>query len=160
MMRKRRLLMAAVALCLLVGCNDGKVYDRYRHTPLTGWEKNDTLSFSVGRVKQAGSYNAELGLRINGSYPFTSLTLLVEHEVLPSHEHGIDTLTCVLTDKDGIRTGRGLSTYQYEFRIRQFHLVPNDSIHFEIRHDMKREILPGISDIGIAVRKVGSDVAI
>jgi len=29
-----------------------------------------------------------------------------------------------------------------------------------VRHDMKREILPGISDIGIAVRQVSSDAAI
>ena len=149
-MKTKMACLVILLLGLLAGCNDGKVYDEYRHTPLMGWEKNDTLSFGVGRVKRAGNFEASLGLRIDGSYPFTSLTLLVEYETLPSHEHGIDTLTCVLADKN----------YQYEFRIRQFHLVPLDSIHFEVRHDMKREILPGISDIGIAVRQVSSDAAI
>ena len=159
-MKTKMACLVILLLGRLAGCNDGKVYDEYRHTPLMGWEKNDTLSFGVGRVKRAGNFEASLGLRIDVSYPFTSLTLLVEYETLPSHEHGIDTLTCVLADKNGVRTGRGLSNYQYEFRIRQFHLVPLDSIHFEVRHDMKREILPGISDIGIAVRQVSSDAAI
>ena len=92
-MKTKMACLVILLLGLLASCNDGKVYDEYRHTPLMGWEKNDTLSFGVGRVKRAGNFEASLGLRIDGSYPFTSLTLLVEYETLPSHEHGIDTLT-------------------------------------------------------------------
>ena len=39
----------------------------------------------------------------------------------------------------------GLSIYQ---------MHQGDSIHVAIRHDMKREILPGVSDIGIKISKI------
>lgn len=32
-------------------------------------------------------------------------------------------------------------------------LVPGDSLQISVRHDMKREILPGVSDVGIKIEK-------
>ncbi len=34
-----------VATIAFSACNHAKVYDEYAHTPIAGWEKNDTLSF-------------------------------------------------------------------------------------------------------------------
>lgn len=65
----------------------------------------------------------------------------------------IDTIQCKLIDKNGATTGQGISYYQYNFPINVYQLNKNDSIHVTIRHDMKREILPGISDIGLKVVK-------
>ena len=56
-------------------------------------------------------------------------------------------------NKDGVTTGQGISYHQYNFPINLYHFNENDSIHIMIRHDMKREILPGISDIGIKLEK-------
>ena len=50
----------AMALC---SCNSDVVYDKYNHTQLTGWEKNDTLAFDVPPMKESGRYRLELGLR-------------------------------------------------------------------------------------------------
>lgn len=142
-------LLVAMAACIITACNDRKVYDKYEHTPITGWEKNDTLVFDVNRAKANGTYLAELGLRINESYPFMGLTLIVEQRIMPADTTVIDTLKCNLTDRKGNYKGTGVLYYQYEFPVAQLQLQEGDSLHICVRHDMKREILPGISDVGM-----------
>lgn len=141
-----------VYCCLLLfACNEGKVYDRFQHTPLSGWEKNDTLTFDVPPMRQSGNYQAKLAMRINSSFPFKSLTLIVEQTVLPHRNKYVDTLDCELIGNNGIAQGRGISYYQYDFNITQLKLQQGDSLHIKVRHDMKREILPGISNVGITL---------
>lgn len=147
------------ALNFFSSCKDSMVYDSYSHTPIAGWEKNDTLSFDIPPLAASGYYQEHLGLRITGAYPFMGLILIVEQSIYPdSHNRKektvkIDTIQCKLIDKNGATTGQGISYYQYNFPINVYQLNKNDSIHVTIRHDMKREILPGISDIGLKVVK-------
>ena len=44
--------------------------------------------------------------------------------------------------------------YQYIFPLKTLPLEKDDSLFIEIRHDMKREILPGITDVGIKLSRV------
>jgi gliding motility-associated lipoprotein GldH len=53
----------------------------------------------------------------------------------------------------GNTRGQGINYYQYNFHIADVALIEGDSLRISIRHDMKREILPGISDIGIIMTK-------
>lgn len=66
----------------------------------------------------------------------------------------IDTLNCTLFDRKGAVKGQGISYYQYHFRVSELDLHEGDSIHITVRHDMKREIMPGIADVGISIGKV------
>lgn len=88
--------MAATAL---TSCNGNMVYDKYDHTPLAGWEKNDTLSFDIPRLTADGMYESSLGLRITDNYPFMGLTLIVEQRLMPADTIMLDTVKCELTDK-------------------------------------------------------------
>ena len=77
-MQKNRviyILLTVVATLLSVSCNRKTVYDHYEHTPLTGWEKNDTLIYRMPVFQKSGTYSEELGLRISDTYPFTGQTL-------------------------------------------------------------------------------------
>lgn len=141
--------LAMMAACTIIACNGQKVYDKYEHTPITGWEKNDTLVFDVSSAKTNGTYMSELGLRINESYPFMGLTLIVEQRIMPADTTIIDTLKCNLTDRKGNYKGTGVLYYQYNFHVAELQLQQGDSLHICVRHDMKREILPGISDVGM-----------
>ena len=120
-----------VATIAFSACNHAKVYDEYAHTPIAGWEKNDTLSFEIPPMAATGYYRQSLGLRTTGAYPFTALTLIVNQTIYPANKgkriEKTDTLLC--------------------------QLIRGDSIHIAIRHDMKREILPGVSDIGVKITK-------
>ncbi len=143
---------AAWVLCLC-SCNGDVVYDKYNHTPLVGWEKNDTLSFNVPAVKEAGRYRIELGLRTGTSFPFTGLSLVVEHTVEPGHMLYTDTVNCRLADDKGNVLGKGVSCFQYSFIVSDVDLRKGDSLHVCVRHIMKREIMPGISDVGLKITK-------
>lgn len=147
-------LMIIVALVLCVACTENKVYHHYDHTPLAGWDRAEVLSFDVPAVTDSGRYATDLGLRINNQFPFVNLTLIVEQTVYPSQTHKIDTLNCQLMDKNGKVKGHGVSYYQYHYTVSQMQLHAQDSLHITVRHGMWREILPGISDVGISVTRV------
>ena len=157
MKRAMSLRIAAMTLALvamlLTACDHRTIYDRYESTALSGWEKNDTITFAIRPLKDAATYRALLGVRTTDSYPFTSLTLIVEQEIMPAHRVLVDTICCELTDEQGKVLGDGIGYRQYQFEVRQLQLQEGDSLHVVVRHDMKREILPGICDVGIKLLK-------
>ncbi|MCH5302415.1 MAG: gliding motility lipoprotein GldH [Prevotella sp.] len=148
----RRLLLAAAATALIAACDRQTVYTHYEHPPTTGWDKNDTLNFRVSAIEQGGIYREEVRLRINTLYPFQGLCLIVEQQRLPMGITRSDTLNCSLIDSKGNMKGKGVTSFQYSFPLTDIELNPGDSLSIGIRHNMKREILPGITDIGVAVK--------
>lgn len=143
-----------LAVLLLTACKQRTVYYHYEHTPLSGWEKNDSLVFTTDTIAIDGTYSEEVGIRINGTYPFLQLNLVVEHLVMPAMTVKSDTLSCRLIDETGNALGNGVSDYQYLIPLTSLTLKKGDRLRIAIRHDMKREILPGISDIGLRLRRI------
>lgn len=136
---------AAVA----VSCATDTIYYSYAHTPVAGWEKNDTLTFNIPGMAAPGTYSQQVGLRMTSAFPFTSISLIVEQRIMPRGKVLTDTIKCPITDIRGNFLGDGISSFQYMFPLREVTLNKKDSIHVSIRHNMKREILPGVSDIGL-----------
>ena len=134
---------AAVA----VSCATDTVYYSYAHTPVA--EKNDTLTFNIPGMAAPGTYSQQVGLRMTSAFPFTSISLIVEQRIMPRGKVLTDTIKCPITDIRGNFLGDGISSFQYMFPLREVTLNKKDSIHVSIRHNMKREILPGVSDIGL-----------
>ena len=91
-------------------------------------------------------------MRITSDYPFTGLSLVVERKIYPSKDIRVDTLNCAIMDSKGNAEGKGVSYYQYDFPLSTLRLKEGDSLALIVRHAMKREILPGISDVGIMLR--------
>lgn len=149
----RKLAGAIVVAAFLLAACDGRVYNQYRHTSVAGWEKSDVLFFDVPAVAEGGLYAVDLGLRVNGTYPFTRLTLVVEQTILPRDTVVRDTVECQLIDDNGVHLQHGISYYQYTQPVRQLELAEGDSIHACVRHDMQRDILPGVCDVGLQVAK-------
>ena len=156
MRRNSRRWTGYLLLLLLLGivsCNKNVVYSHYEHTPTSGWEKNDTLFFKVPPVKEAGVYEEVVGMRILSDFPFQRLTLMVNQMVYPRNEHFHEYLKCSLIDDQGEIMGHGIGHIQYEFPLREVTLQAGDSLKIEIRHNMKREVMPSIADIGIKLVK-------
>ena len=151
MKRSKRLLcltLITVALAM-AGCNRKTIYHHYEQTLLTGWEKNDTLQFCIPASRVRAVVQRDIELRISGDYPFQRLSLIVEQTTLPSHIFRRDTVNCPLITQKGAVMGRGVSLYQYRHPMSDISLNEGDSLVIHIRHNMKREILPGIADIGV-----------
>lgn len=146
---------------VVAACNRKTVFAQYRHTPVSGWERNDTLDYlfkptaamRAANGQSVTEYEQTIGLRINGTYPFKSLYLVVEQTVLPSGVVHTDTLVCHLVSDRGTFNGKGVGYYQYLFHLNNIRLAADDSLLIHIRHDMKREILPGIADVGVKISR-------
>ena len=154
-MRNKQLLtilIVAVAV-LFVGCDSKTVYSHYEHTPQEGWEKNDTLFFEVPPVKVAGIYQEEIGIRTDIGFPFQSLALNVAQDVLPQGEHYQTTKNCVLYDETGKERGSGISRFQTVIYLTDVKLNEGESMRIYITHNMRRELMSGVSDIGIILTK-------
>ena len=143
------LIVITVALAF-AGCNRKTIYHHYEHTPVAGWDKNDTLTFTV-KAKQRAVIQRDVELRISGDYPFQRLSLIVEQTTYPNGIRRRDTLNCDLIDPQGNILGQGVSLYQYRFHMTDISLNEDDSLCIDIRHNMKREVLPGIADIGVCL---------
>ena len=137
-----------VALAM-ASCDRKTIYHHYEHTPLTGWEKNDTLFFSLSRIAKDAVIQRDIELRIADSYPFRNLSLIIEQTTWPAGHTHRDTLDCQLMAPDGKILGQGITLYQYRFSLPDMSLNEGDSLSLHICHDMRRETLPGIADIGI-----------
>lgn len=155
--RKQRLLclaaLAVMAAVMTSSCQRETVYAHYEHMPLDGWEKNDTVVFSTDLMAEEGNYTEDVGIRITNDYPFMSLQLIVTQKVLPSQETHEDTLNCSLLDTKGAALGYGTNSYQYLFRLRSIALKKEEKLYVSVRHNMKRDIMPGIIDVGFRLTK-------
>lgn len=153
---KNRLSFTACLIITIVAissCETNTVYDEYRHTQISGWDKNDSLFFDIQPIKEGSEYNESVGIRINNAYPFMSLCIIIKQDIVNRKISFTDTLNCRLIDKEGSIKGHGISNYQYKFYLKKMKISQGDSLHITIHHNMKREILPGISDIGLSLTK-------
>lgn len=148
-----RLLLAVMSVTLFAACESGMVYDEYQQADVEGWEKNDQLVYDIHSLKESGTYSLALGLRLTTKYPFSNLHMIVEQTQMPANQTTVDTVTCYVVDKRGFTLGQGVSLFQYELPVRQKFYLHGDSLHVVVKHNMKREILPGISDVGIILKK-------
>lgn len=146
-------LAVVVSLVAMTACATDTVYCDYLHVRQSGWDKNDTLVFSVPRAVSSGRYSETVCMRTTGKFPFTGVTVVVEQQSVPAHIVRKDVLKCVLTDNDGNVKGDGVSLYQYEFELGDIDLNRGDSLNIRVRHDMKREVLSGISDVGVKIAR-------
>lgn len=138
---------------LCIACDSKITYSHYQHITISGWEKNDAVSFAIPPIQQDGTYQETVGVRISSAYPFMGLSLIIEQTVYPSLETYTDTLNCNVIDKDGYAVGQGISHHQYNYPLSIVTLHQGDSLSIRIRHDMKREILPGVADIGMILTR-------
>lgn len=151
-MRNKIILLLMVAAGI-VACDHQTVYHHYEHVPVNGWEKNDTVKFSFGPVMLAGTYHEDVELRTDDSYPFQGLTLRIEETVYPKGEKDQQLINCDLIDKQGNIKGNGVYLFQYRFPAHDLKLNAGDSVEISITHNMKREIIPGVADVGIHLTK-------
>ena len=157
-MRNRHLtvrswLPVLVMMLLFAGCDHTTVFHHYENISQDGWGRSDTLRFEIPPISTDGNYLATLELRTNSTYPYTNLSIIVESDLQPHSQHFSDTLRCSLTDQRGNITGKGISQYQYRFPLATRHLTQGQILTFSVYHNMRRETLPGIIDIGLHIQK-------
>lgn len=158
MHNKLTLLTLAIAGCLWAACSRSMVYNHYEHVDNDGWERDDTMHFYIPPVSKTGKYQQQLLLRTNNALPFLGVSVIVEQDIFPIGRKLRDRIDCPLVEENGHVLGDGISCYQYTFDLDQIELNEGDSLHVYVMHHMKRENVPGISDVGLTMKQVSASV--
>ena len=156
MMRKKRLFPLAVCIATLFsGCGRPPAECEYQPVSADGWELTDTLVFRTDTLP-AGRYSLTLGLRTSASipYPYRSLTLLLQQTWKKTDTTRCDTVVCPLTTTTGDNSGKGIAFFQYEFPAGTFRLSQPAAGRLSVSHIMRREVLPGITDVGLRIDRI------
>ena len=162
MLRKPKMHSAGLAplfvllLLIVVGCGQRRVETYcFRATPVDGWETTDSLVFPIDTVHQAGRYRLSIGVRTSAAnpYPFQTLALSITTR-LQGKKAQRDTALCSLTDKDGDVNGQGVSLYQYVFPVDELHLENGQTGTITVQHLMRRNLLPGVANVGIRLDRI------
>lgn len=150
----RRFPIIATTLILLAtlinGCRQNAVYMRYEE--VGDWQSTKKIAFLTDSVTEDVIAEELLGLRIRQSYPYKSITVVVQQKILPYGNAWDDTVRCEFTDKAGRHTANGFGYLQYEFPIRKVSLHKGEKVELSVRHVMKKEYVSGVSDVGIIIR--------
>lgn len=146
-------LLLTVAWSMTSCSRQQTVYANYAPIDDTTWEKTDTVTFDVPPVKAAGTYQEKLGLRLADDFPFLALSMDIEIQVQPKGILHRGQHKFSVIDQGGNPKGKGLSLQQYTFDLGDLELEEGDSLHISMAHNMKREILPGVVDLGIILIK-------
>ncbi len=142
-------IITALALC---ACTfDGIEYLEYAHIDTFGWTKKDTICLpNVKNIE--GTYAQTLRLRFTKTYPYQSIQIIVNNKTGEKSKKRI--VTCHLTNKEGDFTAKGVDYLEYECNIDTISIVNGDSLLMSIWHNHKKDSIQGMSEIGVALKKL------
>lgn len=152
------LAVVCLTAALLQACYQSTAYFRYFSTDINGWERDSVLHYHVRAVKEGGFYAEEIGVRTSKLYPFKQLSLVIDQKVIStndSHANVVnsDTIVFDIYDNDGNLRGKGIDLYQLVVPFKGIRLQEGDSIEMAVRHNMRRNAIEGIADVGLKVTK-------
>lgn len=110
------------------------------------WAYADTLYFPCD--SGATGKLVSLALRYNDSYPYRSISIVVELWDTLGVRTQLDTVNMELNDATGSRLGSGFGgSYQIEKNSKIFY--PSDSCLLKVYHIMKSDTIDGIEMVGV-----------
>lgn len=142
-------LFCTMAILLAASCGYRQKKHTYRSISEEGWSALEPQTFIIDSLPDDGLYDVSVGIRTTHSYPYRSMWIIVEQEWENPRSLRTDTLKCNLTNEAGDFSGSGIAVHQYVFPVsRDQHKRAQRGL-ISIRHLMRREMLPGVSDIGL-----------
>jgi len=120
-----------------------------------GWEAGEALVFPVDTLREAGQYVLHVGVRTSAAeaYPYCNLALRLEEDFGRTRRTRL--LRLCLTDEHGDVSGHGVSRFRYEFPADTLRLAEGTAGTVTIVHDMRRQLLPGLTDVSVRLERIG-----
>ena len=135
-------------------CDEQTVYHSFQSLPTEGWQRNDTLFFNVSVADSATLYNVSVEVRNRNNYPYQNLPLLIYYDSPEIPNIKRDTLELRLADNAGIWLGDGWGgLYQSTLPAGFIRIGKAGEYRFKIIHLLPDEVLPGINDVGIKLKR-------
>lgn len=145
----KALVLAGLTIIALTSCGrPGNDYSEYRNLKDDLWRYGDTLRFTPVHPDSIVGGRLAIGVRHASDFRYTTLWLEVT-TTPPSGKRRIDTLAIRLADEFGTWRGTGIGA---SFQMTD--TLPTPMLHrsgspIRIRHIMRADTLPGISQVGI-----------
>lgn len=144
--------LCGLLLLLLSACSDGRpCYHHYETVAEEGLDKEDSVVLVTDSVKEDGSYGVELCLRTSARYPYRFLALKTRVKVLPDGPELMKNLRFEVKHDNGANTGEGMIYFTHEQPFAQLALKRGDSLRMVVRHNMRRQVMPGVVSVGLKV---------
>lgn len=140
------------AACLsLTACTSDTLLHHYEPLPAEGWERCDTVCFDVPQQTEDLNGTLTIGLRTKANIGFQDVVLAVEQRDGKGAISRCDTVRYPLTDAEGEALTGGINIHQYETQHLPILLRKGKSTTIRIHHLMAREVISGITEVGIKI---------
>lgn len=151
--RKLSYFVCILLVGLFYSCDYKEVYSRYNSFSGSEWKKDEPALFELEGKELVDTYDVYIHVRHNDEYPFQNLWLFVDR-INPSGESKRDTLNIELADIYGKWHGKGMSLYNLSTRYSSNIQYPDSGLYkYRITQGMRKDVLEGVSDIGLTVIK-------
>lgn len=98
--------------------------------------------------------DVNLSLRVNHRFPYRDLSLIVCYETYPSGNVDPDTVQIHVLNEKGQPIGRmGITSASISAKVKELNLRDGDSLYVTVHHNMRRDQLTGVSDVGLQLVK-------
>ena len=153
-MKAARLAFALLVVAL-VSCNRSTRYHHYQPTDTDGWQRAHALTFTLPEAQATGTYALSIGMRYTPAYPYQGLWVVSVIQL--SHPSAVLTDTIYFpTSSDSayaLPLGSGITLLQREQPLRRLTLKRGQQATVTLSHNMTRELLPFIRDVGVRLQQ-------
>ena len=137
----------------LYSCTGNTLYHSYQSLPAEGWDRSDTIRFDVPETRRGINGSLFIGLRTVAHIGFRDIVLAVEQYDDAGMVCRCDTIRYPLTDEEGNALTKGVNTRQYETQQLPLRIRKGQSGSIRIHHLMRREMISGITEVGIRIEE-------
>ncbi|MGG7034836.1 MAG: gliding motility lipoprotein GldH [Flavobacterium sp.] len=154
-------ILSALAIILLVSCDEKRVFDEYKSVG-NSWQKDSIVTFNFKETDTTKLYNLFINIRNNNDYQFNNLYLIVSME-RPGGMVKTDTLQYQMTNPDGTLLGEGFSDIKESKLFYKEKIRFNKAGDYEVRiqHAMRKtgivtgvEALEGVTEVGFRIESI------
>ncbi|MDR1683397.1 MAG: gliding motility lipoprotein GldH [Candidatus Symbiothrix sp.] len=143
------LLVISMAFCMACGQID--TFSEFHSFPQLEWKQSEAVRFEAPVTDLSKYYDVFIEIRNNNQYPFANLWLFIDMK-MPDGTVRSDTIPVQLADVYGKWFGTGIGTYSLSYLYKEHFQYPDTGIYvYIIRQGMRKEILNGISEVGLRI---------
>ncbi len=150
-----RISVILIAVTLItVSCRNSIFHNESVHLKNNEWKASDTLFYTFNSADTVALYDFYFEIRNTTDYDMQNLYLFIT-AYYPGNTYSRDTAECILAAPDGKWYGKGIGKHKdnrFLFRKGVRFRKPGGYI-IAVNQAMRMEILKGISDVGILIKK-------
>ena len=151
-MTVKNLVLIALSSVLLSACSGKTIYSDFQSVPITGWNADSVLTFSMNTADLQGTYDVLLYVRHTDAYNYQNMWLFVG-----ANEWQQDTIEIYLADDRGRWLSNGRTTMEMPVLYKENVRFTDSICTLTIQQGMRSESLKGVLDIGVEIIQHGKE---